>query len=117
METKYEVESSNSIYNGLNCGLRCLIVRMNRSHAKDGDFLYFLSVDCHLNLIFCLFSTYLYERGGLFVFFFLSRDYFVSHHYLASVVLSVCHLSRCHISKMNSPDSDIELIDNDIIES
>ena len=78
-------------------------------------YILFPSFSSESNPLFCISYSYLYKRGRPSVFFFLSRDCFVSHHYLTSVVVSVCHLSRCHISEMSSLASDIELIDNDTI--
>ena len=60
-------------------------------------------------------SPYLYERGGLSVFFFLSHDYFVSHHYLASMAATACHLLHCHIYEISLLAPNIELIDDDTI--
>ena len=104
IEITYQIKSVNSIFDEL-------------SWTLDGDFLYLLFPSSSSEPPFYLFFPFFYERGELFVFFFLSRDYFVSHHYLASVVASACHLSRCHIPKTSHPASDIELIDNDTMES
>ena len=102
------------------------MVRTNKSHSSRenlGLIHFFFFSDIHLVQTLrspCLLS-YLYERGGLFIFF-LSRDCllviiicFCGGRCLTSDVL--WHLTCCLIPEMSCFVFDIELINNDNIES